>query len=161
MSQSFSDAVKQKNFRSEQTKAALNIIFTANQLEEITRNMLKSYDISSEQYNVLRILRGKHPDSFALQDIRERMLNRWSNVSRLVEKLRKKEYLDRRPLESNRRKVEIIITQKGLDFLKELEDLPLAKNLYDKALTDAEAKQLTNLLDTFRSNLQQSSKQFL
>lgn len=161
MSQSFSDVVKQKNFRSEQIKAALNIIFTANHLEEISRNMLKGYDISSEQYNVLRILRGQHPDSYALQDIRERMLNRWSNVSRLVEKLRKKKYLERRPLESNRRKVEIIITQKGLDFLKELEDLPLAKNLYDKALTDTEAKQLSDLLDTFRTNLQQSSKQYL
>lgn len=158
MAKTFSEAVKQKNFRSEQAKAALNIIFTANQLEETSRDLLKSYDISSEQYNVLRILRGRHPDSYALQEIRDRMLNRWSNVSRLVEKLRKKGYLQRRTQEDNRRKVKIMITPKGLEFLKELEDLPIARDLYDKALTADEAKQLSDLLDTFRSNLEKLIK---
>ncbi|MEX0719116.1 MAG: MarR family transcriptional regulator [Balneolaceae bacterium] len=154
MKEEFSEVVQQKNFRSEQAKAALNIIFTANQLEEISRNLLKPYDISSEQYNVLRILRGRHPETYALQEVRYRMLNRWSNVSRLVEKLRQKGYVERQPMEGNRRKVEILITKKGLDFLDELEELPISRNIYDKALTRDQAEQLSSLLDTFRSNLE-------
>lgn len=149
----FKEAVKQREFRSPQVEAALNIVFTANWLDEITRNFLKPHDISPEQYNVLRILRGNHPETYALQEIRDRMLNRWSNASRLVEKLRKKGYLIRRPMESNRRKVEIKITNEGLEFLKELEDLPIAGDFYNKGLTDEQAQQLTSLLDTFRANL--------
>lgn len=149
----FEDAVNQKKFRSEQAKAALNIMYTANQLEEMTREYLKPYDISSEQYNVLRILRGKYPEAYALQEIRKRMLNRWSNVSRLVEKLRQKEYLIRQPMESNRRKVEIRITDRGLELLEDLSHLPIAADLYDKALTRDQAEQLNNILDAFRSNV--------
>lgn len=149
----FKEAVKQREFRSPQVEAALNIVFTANWLDEITRNFLKPYDISPEQYNVLRILRGNHPEAYALQEIRDRMLNRWSNTSRLVEKLRKKGYLIRRPMASNRRKVEINITDEGLDFLKDLEGLPIAGDFYNKGLTDEQAQQLTSLLDTFRTNL--------
>lgn len=153
----FEDAVKQKNFRSEQAKAALNIIYTANQLEEMTRAYLKSYDISSEQYNVLRILKGKYPEAYALIEIRERMLNRWSNVSRLVEKLRQKGYLIRQTMESNRRKVEISITDRGLELLEDLSHLPIATDLYDKALTRDQAEQLSKILDAFRSNLEEEA----
>ena len=82
------------------------------------------------------------------------MLNRWSNASRLVDKLKKKKYVTRQLLESNRRKVEIRITEKGMNLLDELENLPIAGNLYDRGLSKQKAKQLTNLLDEFRSNLE-------
>lgn len=155
----FKDLVKQKRFRSSQVEAGLNIIFTANWLEEITRTFLKPYDISSEQYNVLRILKGQHPKAYALQEIRDRMLNRWSNVSRLVEKLRQKGYLIRQPMKSNRRKVEIRITDEGLQFLEKLESLPIAGDAYEQALSDEQARQLSTLLDQFRSNLEEIMEQ--
>lgn len=151
----FREAVRQRKFRNVQTESALNIIFTANWLEELTRDILQPYEISSEQYNVLRILKGNHPEAYSLQEIRNRMLNKWSNVSRLVEKLRKKEYLSRQPMPDNRRKVEIRITDKGLAFLDELSKLPIAGNLYQQALDEKEAEQLTSLLDRFRSNLEE------
>ena len=150
----FKEAVQQNRFRSPQVEAALNIIFTANQLQEISRDQLKPYNLSGEQYNVLRILRGKHPEAYSLNEIRDRMLNRWSNASRLVDKLKKKKYVTRQLLESNRRKVEIRITEKGINLLDELENLPIAVNLYDRGLSKQKAKQLTNLLDEFRSNLE-------
>ncbi len=149
----FKEAVKQRAFRSNQAEAALNIIFTANWLDDIIRSSIKEYDITPEQYNVLRILKGKHPDAYALQEIRDRMLNRWSNVSRLVDKLKEKEYLTRRQMESNRRKVEIRITDKGLEFLEKLEKAPPAGSLFDHGLSSDKAKQLSNLLDEFRTNL--------
>lgn len=155
----FEDAVRQTSFRSEQAKTALNIIYTANQLEEITRNHLKPYDISSEQYNVLRILKGRHPGAYALQEVRNRMLNRWSNVSRLVEKLREKGYLTRQPRKGDRRKVEIRITDEGIEFLEKLNQLPIAGNLYDQALDPDQAKELNRLLDLFRSNLESVTSQ--
>lgn len=151
----FKDEVKQQQFRSPQVEGALNIIYTANWLEQVTREYLKPHEISPEQYNVLRILRGHHPEAYALQEIRERMLNRWSNVSRLVEKLRKKGYLIRRPMESNRRKVEIKITDEGLEFLDRLKELPIAGDFFDKGLNPEQARQLTSLLDTFRSNIEE------
>ena len=117
----FSEIVKQKKFTSSQAKAILNVMYTANWLEDLIRRQLKPFGVSHEQYNVLRILRGNHPDSYALQEIRERMLNRWSNASRLVEKLRKKGYVTRRQSKENRRKVEIKITDKGLELLEQIE----------------------------------------
>ena len=123
-------------------------------MQEISRDQLKPYNLSGEQYNVLRILRGKHPEAYSLNEIRDRMLNRWSNASRLVDKLKKKKYVTRQLLESNRRKVEIRITEKGMNLLDELENLPIAGNLYDRGLSKQKAKQLTNLLDEFRSNLE-------
>lgn len=149
----FKEAVKQRNFRSKQVEAALNIIFTANWLDDAIRNSIKDYGITPEQYNVLRILKGRYPDAYALQEIRGRMLNRWSNVSRLVDKLKKKGYLTRRQMQSNRRKLEIRITEKGLELLEELEKSPAAGNLFDPGLSSAKAKELSNLLDEFRTNL--------
>jgi DNA-binding MarR family transcriptional regulator len=149
----FKEAVKQRTFRSNQAEAALNIIFTANWLDDVIRSSIKDYNITPEQYNVLRILKGKHPDAYALQEIRDRMLNRWSNVSRLVDKLKKKGYLTRQQLESNRRKVEIRLTEKGFELLDDLDKSPPAGSLFDHGLSSNKAKQLTNLLDEFRNNL--------
>lgn len=147
------EALKLREFPNPQTEAALNVILTANYQIEIARKLLKPYDISGEQFNVLRILRGNHPDAYALKEIQNRMLNHWSNASRLVEKLRKKGYVTRRPMASNRRKVEIKITDEGLEFLKELDKLPIGGSLYDNALSSAEAEKLTELLEQFRKNL--------
>ena len=147
MSKKFKEAVKQEKFKNSQAEAALNIIYTANWLDDVIRCRLKSHGISPKQYNVLRILKGRHPKAYALQQIQCRMLTRWSNASRLVEKLKKKGYLTRQPMETNRRKVEIKITEKGLALIAELEQCTAAANLFEDALPSHKARQLSDLLD--------------
>lgn len=147
------EEIKQETFNNPQVKAALNLIYSANHFENLMRRMLNPFDLTHEQYNVLRILRGNHPNAYELNQIRDRMLNSWSNVSRLVEKLRKKGYLSRQPKKENRRKVEIKITDKGLQFLSKVDEGLIADELLEKALTDNKADQLSRLLDELRRNL--------
>lgn len=152
----FSEIVKQKKFTSSQAKAALNVMYTANWLEDIMRRHLKPFGVSHEQYNVLRILRGNHPESYALQEIRERMLNRWSNASRLVEKLRKKDYVTRRQSRENRRKVEIKITDEGLKLLEDIEEEVPMDLIFREGMDEDEARKLSDTLDKMRENLDEA-----
>lgn len=114
-------------------------------------SLLKPYDISSQQYNVLRILRGQQGKPINLFAIQERMLNRMSNATRLVEKLRLKGLVTRELCEQNRRKVEIAITDKGMELLDKLD--PLMKQLEEdtfKSLSADEAQHLSDTLDRVR-----------
>jgi DNA-binding MarR family transcriptional regulator len=88
---------------------------------------LKPFDLSIEQFNVLRILRGQKDKAINLQDIQERMVNKMSNTTRLVDKLISKSYVKRTICKDNRRKVEIVITQEGLTLLKTIDPLIDAK----------------------------------
>ena len=149
----FKKAINQKEFPNPQVEAILNMVYSANHFESIMRKLLDEFDLSHEQFNVLRILRGHHPDAYELNEIRNRMLNSWSNVSRLVEKLRKKGFVSRQPKPENRRKVEIQITDEGLHFLERVDDKLTTKELMQKTLDDEQARKLSALLDELRSNL--------
>lgn len=149
----FKQAIKQKEFASPQMEAILNMVYSANHFESIMRKLLEEFDLSHEQYNVLRILRGNHPDAYELNQIRDRMLNSWSNVSRLVEKLRKKGFVTRQPKPENRRKVEIKITEEGLDFLDQVDAKLDADELMEQTLNNKQALRLSALLDEMRTNL--------
>lgn len=132
-------------------KANLNIIFTGNWIKGNVDNLLKPYDLSHQQFNVLRILRGKYPEHANLQDITERMIDKMSNATRLVEKLRLKGFVTRDICVENRRKVEICITQAGLDMLKVLD--PVIENTNKEVLSrisEEEAQVLSDLLDKLR-----------
>ncbi|CAL1516354.1 MarR family transcriptional regulator [Chitinophaga sp. MM2321] len=145
------DEIKQTRFKDEYQRAMLNIVFTANWLEVGISHVLKPYDISSQQFNVLRILRGSSPKPLNLLDIQERMMDKMSNATRLVEKLRQKGLLTRNQCESNRRKVEIEITDKGKALLTELEPI-IDKNhkRLTKKITKEEVSMLNELLDKLR-----------
>ncbi len=149
----FKKAIKQTKFPNPQMEAILNIVYSANHFENIMRKLLNDFDLSHEQFNVLRILRGNHPDAYELNEIRDRMLNSWSNVSRLVEKLRKKGYVTRQPKQENRRKVEIKITDEGLTFLDEIVQQLTTDELMEQTLDPDKAKTLSALLDEIRTNL--------
>lgn len=133
-------------------KAGLNIIFTGNWLKGNVESLLKPYDLSHQQFNVLRILRGRGDEPANLQDITERMLDKMSNATRLVEKLRLKGLLTRDICSDNRRKVEIKITQAGLDLLQLLDPIISEhnQNILSK-ITEEEAEQISNILDKLRS----------
>lgn len=145
------EELKQTRFKDEYQKAMLNIIFTGNWLEVGASHVLKQYDLSSQQFNVLRILRGSSPKPLNLLDIQERMMDKMSNATRLVEKLRQKGLLTREQCDSNRRKVEIEITEKGKALLLELDPI-MEKSQQEimKKLTKAEAATLSTLLDKLR-----------
>ena len=102
-------------------KIIMNIIYTQNVITENFNEILKPYDISGEQYNVLRILRGQKGNPANMCMIQERMLAKTSNTTRLVDKLLLKELVTRKVCPENRRKIEVLITQKGLDVLRELD----------------------------------------
>lgn len=155
----FKEEIKQEKFKNPQIKAALNLIYSANHFENLMRRMLKPFDLTHEQFNVLRILRGNHPDAYELNEIRDRMLNSWSNVSRLVEKLRKKGHVTRQPKKENRRKVEIKITDKGLQFLSKIDESLVTDHLLAEALSEEKAEILSQLLDELRVNLDERVKE--
>lgn len=145
------DEIKMDKFRNAYQKAILNLMFTGEWVMASIDSLLKPYDISSQQYNVLRILRGQQGKSINLFEIQERMLNRMSNSTRLVEKLRLKGLVTREQCEHNRRKVDIAITKKGLALLEQIDPLmmQLEKDIVGK-ISETDAEQLSNVLDLLR-----------
>ena len=131
-------------------KTVLNIMYTQNILGELFADIIKPYDLSGEQYNVLRILRGqKGPANMSA--IQERMIAKSSNTTRLIDKLLLKELVTREICPNNRRKMEVEITEKGLDLLKELDPKVEAHdNLFTINMTEDEMIQLNLLLEKFR-----------
>jgi DNA-binding MarR family transcriptional regulator len=133
-------------------KIILNIFYTHNVVIESFNEVLKPYDLSGEQYNVLRILRGQKGNPANMCVIQERMLAKTSNTTRLVDKLLLKEFVTRNVCPENRRKIEVLITQKGLDILTELD--PKIKehdNSFSKNLNSEELDLLNELLEKYRN----------
>jgi DNA-binding MarR family transcriptional regulator len=146
------DVIKSTAVLSLGKRTNLNILYTQNLLNEDFNEILKPFDLSPEQFNVLRILRGQKGKPVNMCDIQERMIAKTSNTTRLVDKLLLKGFVTREVCSENRRKMEIGITQKGLELLKELDphvekhDMKYAMNL-----TEKELEQLNTLLEKYRT----------
>jgi DNA-binding MarR family transcriptional regulator len=133
-------------------KIILNVLYTQNVITENFNEILKPYDISGEQYNVLRILRGQKGNPANMCMIQERMLAKTSNTTRLVDKLLLKELVTRKVCPENRRKIEVLITQKGLDVLKELDPkVTQHEESFSKNLNAEEINLLNQLLEKYRN----------
>ena len=133
-------------------KIILNVLYTENVITENFNEILKPYDISGEQYNVLRILRGQKGNPANMCMIQERMLAKTSNTTRLVDKLLLKELVTRKVCPENRRKIEVLITQKGLDVLKELDPkVTQHEESFSKNLNAEEINLLNQLLEKYRN----------
>ncbi|MDX2283967.1 MAG: MarR family transcriptional regulator [Bacteroidia bacterium] len=145
------EAIKQRTpFRNPWHKLAVNLIYSHNWLMDHHKSSFKPYDITVQQYNVLRILRGQYPNPISTSDIRSRMLDKMSDVSRIVDRLVRKELLTRVVCPSDKRLVDVVITEKGLGLLKELDDLNNQMDLLARHLTHEEAELLSQLLDKMR-----------
>ncbi len=142
--------IKQDKFSNEFDKATVNILFTGGWLYNINATRLKKHGITPEQFNVLRILRGSHPKSMMLAEVTSRMIDKSSNCTRLVEKLRKKGLLKRDICENNRRQVDIVITEKGLTILKKIDNESDSWLETLKNITKSEAQELNRVLDKLR-----------
>jgi DNA-binding MarR family transcriptional regulator len=133
------------------TRAALNILFTASWLDCIITRTLRPFNLTHPQYNILRILNGSYPKGLSVLDIKSRMIDRSSNVSRLVEKLRQSELVDRIQHSGDRRMVTVTISEKGKSLLADIEKAGFPSNsMASETLTEAEAMELAHLLDKYR-----------
>jgi DNA-binding MarR family transcriptional regulator len=133
-------------------KIILNVLYTQNLINDRMNEVLKPYDLSGEQYNVLRILRGQKGNPANMCVIQERMIAKTSNTTRLVDKLLLKNYVTRKVCPDNRRKIEVNITQKGLAVLTELDPKVVEhENNFSKKLSLQELEQLNALLEKFRN----------
>ena len=133
-------------------RAVVNILFTASWLDCIIARSLRPHGLTGPQYNIMRILNGSYPKGLSVLDIKSRMLDRSSNVSRLVEKLRISGLVDRLPHNSDRRMVVVTISDMGKKVLEEIE-LPTTRKDKDDPgykMSDAELLELAHLLDKFR-----------
>jgi DNA-binding MarR family transcriptional regulator len=145
------EEIKQtKPFANPQTKAIVNLNFTASWLSGVQAEMLKPYGISIQQYNILRILKGMHPKPATVKILIERMIDKNSNASRLVDKLLAKGLLERNTCSRDRRRVDVMITEAGLMMVCEVSK-GLKKNKIFMNLTIDEANMLSDLLDKLRS----------
>jgi DNA-binding MarR family transcriptional regulator len=115
------DAIQQKEFKDPYNKLVVNFLYTHSYIVTAQNSLFKPYDLSPEQYNVLRILRGQNGVPATVSSIQDRMLNKMSNASRLVEKLKQKGLVKREECPKDRRQVDVVITLNGLEILKELE----------------------------------------
>lgn len=144
------DEIMQGGFSSEYEKANVNIIYTYYWLWDRIKSTLKPYGITPQQYNVLRILRGQKSSPISTSDIRGRMLDKMSDVSRIVDRLCKQGLVTRKTCPSDKRLVDVLINNKGMDLLSKID---LGQNEMDEAfnaLNMDEAKQLNLLLDKAR-----------
>lgn len=144
------DEIQQKKFKSIHQKLMLNLIYTTNWLTAQQDSLFKNSDITVQQYNVLRILRGQYPKPCSIKLIKERMLDRMSDTSRIVDKLFIKKLLLRSECPNDRRSVNVVISDKGLEVLKSLDYIDELSKQSLKSLTDKEMDTLNNLLDKLR-----------
>ncbi|MDN5203192.1 MarR family transcriptional regulator [Fulvivirgaceae bacterium BMA10] len=143
--------IVQSKFSSEEQKAFINIIYTHNFLINNLNSIFKSHKITRQQYNVLRILRGQHPKPASINLIKERMLDKMSDASRIVDRLKAKELVTSVPCKHDRRATDVNISKKGLQLLEQTDgDVEIATNLLRK-LSRSELESLNTLLDKVRA----------
>jgi len=146
------DELKSKADYNKSTRAVLNVMYTQNVIADSFNEILKPYEISGEQYNVLRILRGQKGYPANMCIIQERMVAKTSNTTRLVDKLLRKDFVTRNVCQGNRRKIEVLITQKGLELLKELDPkISEHEDFFSENLNNEELEQLIILLEKYRT----------
>lgn len=145
------EEIHQKKFTSQQQKAAVNLFFTYSWLAGKQSVFLKQFDLSLQQFNILRILRGQHPKPASITLLKERMLDKNSDVSRLIDRMVAKEVVGRAVCPESRRQMDISITEKGLSVLSQIDSRTDEFHSPMTSLSEAEATQLSDLLDKLRS----------
>jgi DNA-binding MarR family transcriptional regulator len=142
----------QSKFKTPQHKLGVNLLYTSHLISYLLHQQFKDLEITHQQYNVLRILRGQYPEPCNLKLIKERIIDRMSDVSRIVDKLIIKQFVERKECKSDRRNVDLIITDKGLKLLSSLDHINESFLDLFKNLNDQDIKTLNSLLDKLHVN---------
>mgnify|MGYP003549731129 FL=1 len=146
--------IQQTKFRNAHQKAAINLIYTLSWMRDKTRCIFDAEDITSQQFNILRILRGRVPQPLSTLQIRERMLEKMSDTSRIVDRLISKGLVKKVTCKTDRRLVDVIITDKGKKLLERLDE---KQNEIDGVLgnlSEKDANILSDLLDQIRDGVE-------
>jgi len=143
--------IEQKVFTSEYQKMVINILYTSGWLQNVISKNLKKFGITPQQFNILRILRGQYPKPARMHLLQKRMLDKMSNASRLVERLRLKGLVEREICDKDRRAVDVLITEQGLNLLSELDNSEKSWQSAFEGIDEHSAKKLNDLLDNLRS----------
>jgi DNA-binding MarR family transcriptional regulator len=146
--------IHQNTFTNVKQKAIVNLLFTYGWTIERLKNFLAAEDITHQQFNILRILRGANSQPLSTLQIRERMLDKASDTSRIVDRLILKELVQKNTCPKDKRLVDVTITAKGLKLLEKLDARSSAMDEVMNSLTNEEAGQLSDLLDKMRSQTQ-------
>lgn len=147
---SIEEAIKQKKFENEYQKLLVNLLYTTGQISSAQSRLLKPYGISIQQYNVLRILRGQHPKSVSVSVVADRMLDKNSNASRLIDKLVKKKLIKRKVSEHDRRQKNVVVTTAGLKFLEPVDKKIQEFQKHFEVISVSDAKKVNEILDQLR-----------
>lgn len=142
--------INQAKFRNEHQKAMINLLYTYGWVTERSKEFFAQEDITPQQFNILRILRGSHPQPLSTLQIRERMLDKMSDTSRIVDRLVTKGYVKKGTCKSDRRLVDVIITDKGRKLLERIDEREEEMDRITGNLTKKEAATLSELLDKIR-----------
>lgn len=144
------EEIKQTKFRSDYQKVAINLIFTANWLLNKQQDFFKPYGITASQFNILRILRGQFPGKISGVEIKSRMLDKNSDIPRLLDRLVKKNLISKSVCPSDKRAADVVITDTGLAILSQIDDQLDRTEAQQLNLTKEEAALLSDLLDKGR-----------
>lgn len=144
------DEIFNKAFDSSYHKLIVNMVFTSNWMTNLIKKELDNYTITLQQFNVLRILRGQRPKPSSINLIKERMLDKMCDASRIVDRLEQKKLVTRVSNIKDKRSVDIFITDKGLDLLQSIKVEEEMNKILSKNISDDETNQLNDLLDKLR-----------
>lgn len=147
---SIEEEIKQKTFKSVHQKAFINLIYTSGWLQTRQAAVFRNYGLTLPQFNILRILRGQHPQPATISLLIERMLDKTSNASRIVDKLEAKELVTRTTSAHDRRTVDVLISEKGLAVLQQIDNKAENINTGVNNLSETEATELNRLLNKIR-----------
>ncbi|MBL7973958.1 MAG: MarR family transcriptional regulator [Candidatus Kapabacteria bacterium] len=137
-------------FRNEKERAMVNILFTNAWLNDRMRDFMEQFGITRQQFNVLRILRGQHPNAISTNEIRTRMVDRAPDTSRIVDRMVQKQLVAKEVCSTDKRLVDVRITTKGLDLLKSIETNNIKIESFLDNLSNDEARSLNELLDKLK-----------
>lgn len=143
--------INSSKFDNNHHKSIVNLIYTYGLITSLLRQQISKYDITLQQYNVLRILRGHQPNPATINLIKERMLDKMSDASRIVDRLVQKELVDRKLNLNDRRALDILINEKGLDILSKLDKELIFDEILNKDFNKVDAGNLSDLLDKMRT----------
>lgn len=144
------DEIKQSKFRSEGQKLIINLIYTYNQISGQMATMLQPHGLTMQQYNILRILKGQYPNPSTNNLVKDRMLDRNSDVTRLIDRMIRNGLVTRTSCEKDRRRVDILITQQGLDVLDAIQAQETDLDVIAHRLPEDQQRTMNDMLDRLR-----------